>query len=328
MVDPPYRPGMDRRRFLLTSLAGAVAAPLAAGAQQAARVPHLGVLVVGSPETTSSEIEAFRQGLRDLGYVEGQSIAVDYRYHYGTSAGVPEVVAEFIRLKVNIIVAAGGPIALAAKNATQTTPIVFVAAGDPVAYGIVASLARPGGNVTGLSLIIDADFIGKWIQLLKEAAPTAARIWFIQDSNMPRPMPPAARQLNIHYIEVRNLHDIDSVFAEAGKKSASVIIPPQPFFFTSRAEITALAAKHRVPAIYGFRTFVDAGGLMSYGLSLPGVWRQAATYVDKILKGAKPGDMPVEQPTKFELVINLKTAKALGLTIPPSLLARADQVIE
>jgi putative ABC transport system substrate-binding protein len=319
---------MDRRRFLLTSLAGVLAAPVAAAAQQAGRIPRLGVLVVGSPETTSSEVDAFRQGLRAFGYVEGQTIVIEYRYEYGRSEGVPEVIAEFIRLSVDMIVAAGGPIALAAKNATQTTPIVFVAAGDPVAYGIVPSLSRPGGNVTGLALIVDADFIGKWLELLKQGAPTVARIAFIQDLNMPQLRQPPARRLNVHYVEVRDLRDIDRVFTEVSKARGGIIVPPQPFFFTYRAELTALAAKHRVPAIYGFRAFVDAGGLMSYGLNLPAAWRQAATYVDKILKGAKPGDLPVEQPTTFELVINLKTAKTIGLTIPPSLLARADQVIE
>jgi putative ABC transport system substrate-binding protein len=200
----------------------------------------------------------------------------------------------------------------------------------------VASLGRPGGNATGLALIVDAGFMGKWVELLKEAAPRISRVGWLHDLNMPistlyqsdLQTAAAGRGLKFRYVEVHEVGEIDSVFAAMGKERGGFIVPPQPFFLTHRDRIAAFAAKHRVPAIYGFRAFADAGGLMSYGLNLPDLWRRAATYVDKILKGAKPGDLPVEQPTKFELVINLKTAKVLGLTIPPSLLARADEVIE
>ena len=318
---------MNRRAFV-TGLGAVLAAPLAAEAQQAKKIRRLGVLIAGSPETTTSEVEAFRQGLRDFGYVDGQNLAIEYRYGYGRSERASTFVGEFIRMNVDVIVAAGGPMALTVKNLTQTIPIVFVAAGDPVHYGIVMSLARPGGNTTGLALPVDTDFIEKWMQLLKEAAPAIARIGFIEDLNMRLPKRPAIREVGVRRIDVRDLADIGSAFAKLSNEHGGVIVPPQSFFFTYQRDIATLAAKHRLPAIYGFRGFVESGGLMSYGLSLPGAWRQAASYVDKILKGAKPADLPVEQPTKFELVINLKTAKALGLTIPQSLLLRADQVIE
>ena len=318
---------MDRRAFL-SGAAALLAAPLAAEGQPP--VPRLGVLVAGSPETTTINVRAFQEVLRELGYVEGVSVVIDYRYGYGRGEAVPAI-AEFVKANVAVIVAAGGTLALAAKRATTTIPIVFVAAGDPVGFGIVTSLARPGGNVTGLSLIIDADFMGKWVELLKDAAPRIARVGYIHDSNMRLPTQEerrAAERWRVRYVEVADLPEIDRTLAGMSKDRDGVVVPPQPLFSTHSREIADLAAKHKLPAIYGFRGFVDDGGLLSYGLNLPGVWRQAAVYVDKILKGAKPADLPVEQPTKFELVINLKTAKALGLTIPPSLLARADQVIE
>jgi len=319
---------IDRRAFLgtLALLAG----PVAIEAQQAARLPHVGVLVAGSPDSATSNVRAFREGLRELGYLEGENVAIEYRYDYGRGEAVPQV-ADFIRTNVAVIVAGGGPLALAAKRATQTIPIVFVAAGNPVDFGIVASLARPGGNATGLSLIVDADFIAKWMELLKEAAPRLLGVGYIHDSNMRLPTHDerrAADRLKVGYFEVRDLLEINRTFVGLSKDRSGVIVPPQPFFGSNRRDIAHLAARHRLPAIYGFRSFVEDGGFMSYGLSLPDVWHQAARYVDKILKGAKPGDLPVERPTKFELVINLKTAKALGLTIPPSLLQRADQVIE
>jgi putative tryptophan/tyrosine transport system substrate-binding protein len=285
--------------------------------------------VAGSPDTARPNIRAFRDGLREVGYVEGENVVIDYRYDYGRGDAVPQV-ADFIRANVAVIVTGGGPLALAAKNATQAIPIVFVAAGDPVGFGIVESLARPGGNVTGLSLTVDADFIGKWVELLMEAAPKISHVGFIHDSNMRLSTYDerrAADRLKVRWVEVRELHDIDRAFSGMSKDRSGVIVPAQPFFSTHPREIADLASKHRLPAIYGFRLFVDDGGLLSYGLNLSDVWRQAARYIDKILKGTKPSDLPVEQPTKFELVINLKAAKALGLTIPPSLLARADQVI-
>jgi putative ABC transport system substrate-binding protein len=326
----------DRRTFISGITLGLLAAPLVAEAQQVGKVPRIGVVVVPEPESpTEPNVGAFRQGLRDLGYVEGQNIAVEYRYLHGRSERASEQVTGLLGLKVDMIVASG-PTALAAKNATETIPIVCVATGDPVRLGLVASLARPGGNVTGLALIVDAGFIGKWMELLKEAAPRISRVGYLQDLRMGVPrehlpdLQPAAQGLGvkIRYVEVRELPEIDTVFAAMSKERGGLIVPTAPFFFTHLRRIVELAAKHRVPTIYGFRPFAEAGGLMSYGLNLPDVWRRSATYVDKILKGAKPADLPVEQPTKFELVINVKNAKALGLTIPPSLLLRADQIIE
>jgi putative ABC transport system substrate-binding protein len=233
-----------------------------------------------------------------------------------------------IGFKVDVIVAAG-PTALAAKKATSTIPIVCVATGDPVRFGLVGSLARPGGNVTGLALIVDTTFVGKWLELLRETAPRISRVRYLHDSSMGLPGPDLAElRSKLEFVEVRELSQIETAIARIAKERGGVVVPPAPFFFTHRTRIAELAAQHRVPAIYGFRAFVDAGGLMSYGLDLPDVWRRASGYVDRILKGAKPSDLPVEQPTKHELLINLKTAKALGLTIPPSLLLRADQVIE
>ena len=321
---------MDRRAFI-TTLAGALlAAPLAAGAQQAAGRPRLGVLVAGSPDTTAANARAFENGLRELGYGQGENITINYYYDYGRGEAVRHV-GELVKSNVAVIVAGGGPLALAAKSATRTIPIVFIAAGDPVTFGIVASLARPGGNTTGLSLNVDADFIGKWTALLIEAAPRTSRLGFIHDSNMRLPTEDERRatdRLHLRYVEVSDLRDIGRAFAELSRGRSGVIVPPQSFFSAHRQDIVRLAARHGLPAIYGFRSFVEDGGLMSYGVSLPDVWRQGARYVAKILKGASPGNLPVEQPTTFELAINLKTAKALGLTIPPSLLQRADQVIE
>jgi putative tryptophan/tyrosine transport system substrate-binding protein len=332
---------ISRRRFLTGVAIGLapIGAPAHAQeykAQQSGKVPRIGVLVVSEPVSpTDPNVGAFRQGLRELGYLEGQNIVVEYRYAHGRTERAPELVAGLIGLKPDVVVASG-PTALAAKNATQAIPIVFIATGEPVGYGLVASVARPGGNATGLALIVDAGFMGKWVELLKEAAPRISRVGWLHDLNMPistlyqsdLQTAAAGRGLKFRYVEVHEVGEIDSVFAAMGKERGGFIVPPQPFFLTHRDRIVAFAAKHRVPAIYGFRAFADAGGLMSYGLNLPDLWRRAATYVDKILKGAKPGDLPVEQPTKFELVINLKTAKVLGLTIPPSLLARADEVIE
>jgi putative ABC transport system substrate-binding protein len=333
---PDGGPATNRRAFLGSLAGGLLAAPLAAEAQQAGKVPRLGVLVVSEPESpTEPNVGAFRQGLRDLGYVDGQNIAVEYRYLHGRTDRAPEMVAELIRLKVDLIVASG-PTAAAAKKVTQTIPIVFIATGEPVFYGLVTSLARPGGNATGLALIIDPGFIGKWMEVLKAAAPTISRVEYLHDAHMGLSGPnlpalQAAAQglgLKLQYVAVRTLPEIDRVLAAISKDRGGVVVPLDPFFFTHLRRIVGLAAKHRVPAVYGLRMFADAGGLMSYGLNLPDVWRRGATFVDKILKGAKPADLPVEQPTNFELVINLKTAKALGLTIPQSLLLRADQVIE
>jgi ABC-type uncharacterized transport system substrate-binding protein len=313
-------------------------APLASESQTTAKIPRIGVLLPGEPESqTEPNAAAFRQALRDLGYVEGQTVAVEYRYAHGDVERYPVLAAELVRLQADIMVVGSGVAALAAKKVTQTIPIVVVGAADPVGSGLVASLARPGGNVTGLSVLIGGGLAEKWVDLLKEAAPRISQVGYLRDANNPltRPfakeMQAAAQALGLQFqhLEVSDLNKVDSIFAALSKKpGSSLIVMGEPLFFAHRNRIPELATRHRLPAIYTFQAFVDAGGLISYGPSLPDLWRRAVTYVDRILKGAKPADLPVEQPTKFELVINLKTAKTLGLTIPQSLLLRADQVIE
>jgi putative ABC transport system substrate-binding protein len=328
---------VDRRAFIGTLTGGLLAAPLAADAQPARRMPRIGVLLPAEPESpTEPNASAFRQGLRDLGYVEGQTIAVEYRYAHGRTERYAELAQELVQLKVDIFVA-GGNSSFAARDTTQTIPIVSIAAGDLIGTGLVTSLARPGGNLTGLSMAFDEGIIKKWVQLLKEAAPKVSRIGLLRDgSALPQPriltdIETAAAALGLKFqdLAVRGLQELDGVLAGLSKdRGYGLIVVGTPLFFPHRSRIHELAIKYHLPIIYAWRVFVDAGGLMSYGASLSDLWRRGATYVDKILKGAKPGDLPVEDPTKFELVINLKAAKALGLTIPQSLLHRADQVIE
>ena len=329
---------MNRRAFLC-GLTGTLAVPFGAGAQPAGKVWRIGVLVPAEPASpTDPNIGAFRQGLRDLGYAEGQNIVVEYRYAHGKTELYPELVAQLVRLNVDVMVVGSGPATLAAKGATQTIPIVGVSmGGDPVGAGLVASLARPGGNLTGVSGLLGSGFVGKWVELLKETAPRTTRVCALRDARNPvserfLPNLQAAAEtlgLKLQVLAVRELRELDSAFAAMSKEGSSgLVVFGEALFFPHRSRIPELVAKYRLPAIYEFRVFVDAGGLMSYGWSLPDLWRRAATYVDKILKGAKPGDLPVEQPTKFELVINLKTAKALGLTIPPSVLLQTNEVIE
>ncbi|HEV2056382.1 MAG TPA: ABC transporter substrate-binding protein [Methylomirabilota bacterium] len=312
-----------------------LAVPLAAEAQAPAKVPRIGFLSARPPTDNPYFIESFRQGLRELGYVEGQNIAIEYRFAEGRPERLPALAAELVRLKVDVLVTAGPPAPEAAKQATGTIPIVFAVAADPVAVGLVASLARPGGNITGLASI-SPDLIGKQLELLKEVVPNISRVAVLQNpSNDSHPhtlrqAEGAARGLGVqlHIVQVRTPPEIDAAFAAMrSQRAGGVLVLRDPLFLTQRTQIAALAAKSRLPAVYGFREEAEAGGLMAYGASVPLMYRRAATYVDKILKGAKPADLPVEQPTKFELVINLKTAKALGLTIPQSLLLRADEVI-
>jgi putative ABC transport system substrate-binding protein len=329
---------VNRRAFIGTLAGGLLTAPLAAEAQQAGKVARIGVLVPAEPASpTEPHVAGFRQGLRDLGYVEGLNVAVEYRYAHGKDDLYASLAAELVRLKVDVMVVGSSVPTQAAKNATQTIPIVMVGPGDPVGYGLVASIARPGGNVTGVSSLTGGELFRKWVELLKEAAPSISRVAFLRYAHNPltavfvKDLQTATEALGLkpQVLEVRELHELDSLLAATSKeRGVSLIVMAEPLFFPHRSHITELAAKYRLPAIYQFRVFADAGGLMSYGPSVPDLWRRAATYVDKILKGAKPADLPIEQPTKFELVINLKTAKALGLTIPPSLLQRADQVIE
>jgi ABC-type uncharacterized transport system substrate-binding protein len=324
---------IDRRRFLLISLASAFAARLAVEAQQTRKVPRVGVLGGQSPEI-SPPILALREGLRDLGYVEGQTIAIEWRWAQGKNERYPDLAAELVKLKVDIIVAPTSPGAQAAQRATRTIPIVMGFVSDPVALGLVANLAHPGGNITGLA-VPTPEMAGKRLQLLREVAPTLARIAVFNDPSGSSPdlrgTEAAARALGVQLqvLEVRSAGDIDRAFSTIARERATeIIILSGGSLFTHRARIAQLAAKHHLPTSAWTREFTEAGCLMSYGANQADVARRAAVFVDKILKGAKPADLPVEQPTTFELVINLKTAKALGLTIPPSLLARADQVIE
>ena len=325
--------------FIGTVAGGLLAIPLAAEAQQAAKIARIGYLsnnLAGNPPAR----EAFLQGLRDLGYVEGRNLVIEYRDAEGNAERLPALAAELVALKVDVIVAATGtPAVLAAKQATKAIPIVFTAAADPVTSGLVASLARPGGNVTGLSNVTP-ELVGKWLELLTQAVPGVSRVALLwepgsmperTDKDILRAADVAARALGVRLqvIDVRGPADFDKAFSDMTKERAgAVTVMGSTMIISERRHLVDLAAKHRLPAVYTWRWFVDAGGLMAYGPDFADMFRRAATYVDKILKGAKPADLPVEQPTKFELVINLKTAKALGLTIPPSLLQRADQVIE
>jgi ABC-type uncharacterized transport system substrate-binding protein len=328
------------RRAFVTGLGAVLAAPLAVEAQPAATVARIGYLSPSGNRAFPEVTEAFRQGLRDLGYVEGRNIAIEYRSAEGKPERLRHLAAELVALKVDVIVtAAGTRAALVAKRATSTIPIVFIAAGDPVASGLVTSLARPGGNVTGVSLLF-TELVGKCLEQLKQAVPgvgSGAVLW--QPGEAPersekailKEADAAARALGVHahFLETRSPSNIDRAFSEVTRaRVGAVAVLSTPMFARERGRLVELAARHRLPTVFSFSGYVEAGGLMSYGPDLPDVSRRGATYVDKILKGAQPRDLPIEQPTKFELVINLKTAKALGLTIPPTLLLRADQVIK
>jgi ABC-type uncharacterized transport system substrate-binding protein len=327
---------MERRSFISGITVGLLAAPLAAEAQPAGKVPRIGFLSPASSTSAPHILEAFRQGLRDFGYVEGQNIVVEYRWAEGGAERLPVLAAELVSLKVDVIVASGTPAPLAAKNATKTIPIVMASAGDPVGAGLVASLARPGGNVTGQSTLTP-DLGRKRLQLVKELLPGVSRVAVLWNAANPytvllvREIEAAARTLKVQIqsLEVRGPDDFENVLPTAiSGRAGALAVVDDPLTVSYRTRIVSFASQHRLPAIYGFREFAEAGGLMAFGANLADLYRRAPIYVDKILKGAKPADLPVEQPTKFELVINLKTAKALGLTIPPSLLQRADQVIE
>jgi ABC-type uncharacterized transport system, periplasmic component len=327
---------MNRRAFLAGASA-LLAAPLAAEAQQATKIARIGYLTI---DLTTDAHTAFVQGLRDLGYIERQNVLIEYRDAERKPERLPALAAELAALKMDIIVTGGGTAAaLAAKKASTTLPTVFIGVGDPVSAGLVASLARPGGNVTGFSLLAP-ELIGKSLELLKQAVPGVSRVALLvkPDATPSHTMnrflkeaDAAAQALGVllQIVEARNPDEFERAFSEMSKARAGALaVIPTPVFGSARQRLADLAKKNELPTVFLSRYYVDAGGLMSYGADLVHQWRRAATHVDKILKGAKPGDLPVEQPTKFELVINLKTAKALGLTIPPSLLARADQVIE
>jgi ABC-type uncharacterized transport system substrate-binding protein len=317
---------------------GLLAVPLLAGAQPAASFPRIGFLNTASlsDPRVPPFLQAFRQGLRELGYVEGQNIAIELRWAEGQYDRLPGLAVELVRLKVNIIVAAGPSAVQAAKQATETIPIVMPAIADPVAMGFVASLARPGGTITGISNM-QPELVGKQLELLKEMLPKLSRVALLGNPANPGNVPlvryaqDAARTLGIrlHPLEARDPREIDSAFAEISRVRAdAVIVLSDTVLLDSRTRIADHAVRRRLATVFGASEFTEAGGLLTYGPSISDGYRRAARYVDKILKGAKPADLPVEQPTKFQLLINLKTAKVLGLTIPPSLLHRADEVIQ
>ncbi len=306
-----------------------------AEAQQPKKLPRIGFLGATSPSVESTRLEGFRQGLRELGYLEGKNIVIEWRWAEGKFDRLPDLAAELVRLDVEVIVTGGSTSSGAAKEVTTTIPIVMAQVNDPVGSGFVASLARPGGNITGLSTLVP-ELGGKRLELLKEVVPKLSRVAVFGTSTTPgnaqglKETEPAAKALKVplQYLDILGPKDIESAFRQASKGRAdAVLVLNAPVLISQRKQITDLAAKSRLPAIYPFPEFVEAGGLMSYGVSVVGLYRRAATYVDKILKGRKPADLPVEQPTKFELVINLKAAKQIGLTIPPNVLARADRVI-
>ena len=328
-----------RREFIGTLAGGLLTVPFVAEAQPATKAPRIGLLGLNLA-TNRNLPEAFRQGLRDLGYVEGRNVVIEYRDAKGKFERLPALAAELVALKVDVIMTGGRPQALAASQATRTLPIVFTGVGDPVLIGLVTSLARPDGNVTGLTLSTGPELVGKRLELLKQAVPGVGRVAVLWQPDAPgepkendgalKAAEVAARALGVRLqiVEARGPADFDKAFAEMTRaRAGAVTVFGGAMFANERGRLVDLVAKNRLPAVYPNRDYVDAGGLMSYGPDVADLWRRAATYVDKILKGAKPADLPVEQPTKFELVINLKTARALGLAIPQPVLGRADEVI-
>jgi len=305
-------------------------------AQQPKKIPRIGFLAATSPSVEAARIEAFRQGLRELGYVEGKNIVIEWRWAEGKFDRLPDLAAELVRLNVDVIVTGGSTSSGAAKEVTTTIPIVMAQVNDPVGSGFVASLARPGGNMTGLSTLVP-ELSGKRLELLKEVAPRLSHVAVFGDSTTPgnaqslKETELAARpfKVQVQYLDILGPKDIESAFRQASKGRAdAVLVLGAPILISQRKQIADLAVKNRLPAMYGQPEYVEDGGLMSYGVSVVDLYRRAATYVDKILKGRKLADLPVEQPTKFELVINLKTANQIGLTIPQSVLFRADRVIK
>jgi putative ABC transport system substrate-binding protein len=328
---------MERRKFMAVMGGSLLAAPLAAEAQLAGKVPRIGWLGGPTRESANPFVREFQRGLKELGWVEGQNIVIEWRFGGGQAEQLPALAAELVRLRVDLIVAPSTPTIFAAKNATTTIPIVTVGGGDPVGLGVVASLARPGGNITGLTSTVGPEIAGKQLELLKETVLTVSRMAVLWNPTTPgnalalREAEIAARALRVELqlLEARRLNDFESAFAAMStKRAGALLVLGDVMFTTYRIRLANLAVKNRLPAMYSARQFADEGGLMSYGANVSDNFRRAAVYVDKILKGAKPGDLPIERSTKFELVINLKTAKVLGLTIPPSVLRRADEVIE
>ena len=325
-----------RRRQFITLVGGAAAWPLAARAQQPAKIPRVGLLSTFSPSETRPWHQALRQGLRDLGWVEGENISIEYRYAEGRLDRLPAIATDLVRLKVDLIFTDTTSPALAAKNATRSIPIVVASASDFVEAGLAQSLARPGGNITGLDQIAP-ELGGKRLELLKEIVPKLSSVvvlWNPQNKTSTRNWnelqdPASQLGLTLHSLEVRHADELDKAFEVATRARADALaILPEPVFVANLKRIADFAAKNHLPSIFHLREFADAGGLITYGPDRSDLFRRAAAYIDKILKGTKPADLPIQRPTKFELVINLKTANALGLTMPPTLLARADEVIE
>ena len=324
-----------RRREFITFLGGTVAWPLDALAQQTSKVWRIGMLDTTSA-TLNPNVDAFRRELRQLGYVEGQNLIIEYRSGEGRIERFPELAAELVRLKVDVVVTRGTPAALAAKNATATIPIVMAAIGEAVGTGMVVSLAQPGGNVTGLNAFV-TELTAKRVEIMREIVPKISRMAMIDNmgnASVPQQWDEIKRAtlafgIQAQLYDVRKPEDIGPAFdAATAQRIDALAVGNDSVFIASRLRVVELAAKHRLPAIYATREFVDAGGLLSYGAHYPDLYRRAASYVDKIFKGAKPGELPVEQPTKLELVINIKTAKALGPDVPFHLQQRADEMIE
>jgi putative ABC transport system substrate-binding protein len=328
---------MERRAFLGTLAGGLLAAPLVVEAQQPAKTYRIGVIVTSAPNETEHLIKALSEGLRELGYVDGRNIVMERRYAEGRQERLPALAEELVRLNVDVIVTGSNPVVAAVKQTTTKIPIVMAVSRDPVGAGFIASLARPGGNITGLSNDPGPEIHAKNLEILKELVPGASRVAYLWN-----PLPPgaesyrkvvedAARRLGVRLqpTAIRGHDDVERAFKDMVRERAdAALVAQDPVLISARSQVAREAAKSRLPAMYGNTEYVEAGGLMSYGPSIVHQFRRAATYVDRILKGARPGDLAVEQPTKFELAINLKAAKALGLTIPPSLLQRADHVIE
>ena len=324
---------MERRTFLGTLAGGLLAAPLAADGQEARGVPKVGVVMPWTRQESSGALESFMRGLRSLGWVEGQTVLIEARYADGRADRVPGLSMELASLKVNVIVTVGTTAIQAVRDVTPDIPIVMAGGGDPVGTGLVTTLARPGGRITGVSLV-GKEVLGKALELLKTAVPRTARVGVLMNAANPangflfKEMVAVGNVIGVqlHRIDVEGGADMDA--AVAGAQGGGLLVLADPLFLIHRVRIADLALRRRLPSMFIGRPYAEAGGLLSYGILVDEVWARAAGLVDRILKGSKPGDLPIEQPTKFELVINLKTAKALGLTVPPSLLQRADQVIE
>jgi putative ABC transport system substrate-binding protein len=324
---------VNRRTVLVWMIGGVLATPLVAGAQPAARAYRIGLLLTGAD---TSWVEGFRQGLREHGYVEGKNVALDVRAAEGRAERLPQLAAELVELKPDVLVAAATPAALAAKNATRTIPIVMVGVGDPVGSGLVKSLARPGGNVTGASLV-NVEFAGKRVQLLKEALPRVPRVALLHNplnamnATALKETAPAAEALGVRLeaLAAQSPEELPNALATAKRKRVeALIVAPDSMLVLHRQAIVDFTATNRIPAMYNFREDTESGGLMSYGADLYENFRSGSVFVDKILKGAKPADLPVQQASRLHLILNLKTAKTLGLTFPPAVLARADEIIE